>query len=1434
MKNIFFLYLFFFAIFPLRQSSEEERPSFFKQKTRSIVSLDQISKDLFQKLEMLDALAENEGQYTLEQNIQAKENALKDFDQFIKLLDECQMDDLFNVEVEQQLETLNRFQFFLKLVENLRSDLQALRPLKSQEETEKNQAKQESSTIITKETEFSSRGQEILRQIKESQPIIITSKDPFSVAPGKVGKCEGNWEAFKEWISSESIKLIVNFIPKVTYCDPCQETNLNFNTLYESCTNCKDTPKENVVFNRICVTSPNDQIHFGTNAQDEEFHSTTVQISISKVGECQGKWTFERLPLNKVQFKFLSDNLECDPLLGERVSFAGLYSVCGKYCKNFNKDSVLFILGNNHYTDKTLEYVVLGNCQGKFAKINNEKLEFQPNIKFCNPFQNDSPSFDLIYDFCGVSCKGLEKKSLEFVIERRSFKYVEGPLTGQNFQIGKLGTCDGFWTKRSNLNYQFIPNQCSADPCKDATTFNDFYQACGDFCEGKLQDIKFGPFCSFHNSQNVNSFTKFDFGSPFITMERFGRCKGKWTARDVTNGKRLFRFVQTDPNECNLSEEVQPDFHYLIHLCGSYCDAYDYGDIIFNWDNNYIINELVKWYGCDALWLPKYRANGVEFNYFPENLRCELVNFDNGVDVPSFEILWALTPQVHNVPIDQVTFNFGEIHFLKQYLKNRDQTENKNIVKVGMCEGFFSGEHKNGEYFIHFNKLDIFCDTCFETIEYYFEELIPLVKLNDMPSDYSKVVFSPLCFIHQFAYEIRYDPNFPIINDLRLGNCDGNWKVLKLKHGYVMIMFTRSDKNCILDFQGDFYTFRDVCGQRCDSINDNDLIINVEGNLIIKPFEQDGKYGRISKCNGNWVEEQEGSQRIKQFIQTDSCDLKIDGLYYDFLQKTSPKTNENIDFIVAGFRFRSPGRWRISPNSNAIKTSFRGCSGSWALKIDKVWSTRYVYFIRDNPWCDICSPNQPITFKEMYTSCFPCWDFEYSEVNFATESLCHGTFKNYDLKLKFNPKDVPEVNKHSPKFGGCRGKMSIIDAFAKIKKYNFEKFETNVEGCDPCSENPTFNGLYDKIDIFKNQDLGSVELTIQCLNGQRLLKFDANDPPQFIKDARQKVSITTGAVFQAFLDSSPPEFCWKKGGDFGFIPKNCPPNYFRSLAMCYENCKPGYKMTAGVCWETCRPECTNWGLFCSCRRKDGGDYWRSSYITSQLTNFDRRVTCGGEPGQYYKGLALCYRDCEFNPGHVNCGIGACSNGSAGCVSIVMGMVVDAILTIAKAIFAVITFGGSTIASEGLGKLKGAIVKMGKAGFKGAFKAAKSSFDRILKTSFTKLLSKIKKKTMQFIFEKFNDHMVDTYIDEIVDDVVKKMYTAIEGKENPNDMQQTNERDLAMLDFTNIANTVDACMNIHKHGSLKCAKESMGVVSLFDPTGLISLASSFMHPHCEDI
>jgi len=158
----------------------------------------------------------------------------------------------------------------------------------------------------------------------------------------------------------------------------------------------------------------------------------------------------------------------------------------------------------------------------------------------------------------------------------------------------------------------------------------------------------------------------------------------------------------------------------------------------------------------------------------------------------------------------------------------------------------------------------------------------------------------------------------------------------------------------------------------------------------------------------------------------------------------------------------------------------------------------------------------------------------------------------------------------------------------------------------------------------------------------------------------------------SLFNSLPPLYCWKKGGDAGIIPSNCPEGFERRAALCFKKCNAGYKHIAGLCYKNCPEGFKDHGL--TCYKHFFKWHFKKSYIPKSLTNFHKDVTC---PGRMYHGGALCYRNCEV-VGLVNCGIGACSIDKSTCGKAIMNL----ILNVVKGVVKLITF----VLSLGMGKV----------------------------------------------------------------------------------------------------------------------------------------------------
>ena len=301
--------------------------------------------------------------------------------------------------------------------------------------------------------------------------------------------------------------------------------------------------------------------------------------------------------------------------------------------------------------------------------------------------------------------------------------------------------------------------------------------------------------------------------------------------------------------------------------------------------------------------------------------------------------------------------------------------------------------------------------------------------------------------------------------------------------------------------------------------------------------------------------------------------------------------------------------------------------------------------------------------------------------------------------------------------------------------------------------------------------------------------------------------------FQTISEAYPPEFCWKKGGDFGVIPTGCPSGFFRSLALCYEYCRKGYTFVLGVCWQDCKRG-TDIGALCI-----GWFYLHAkhTYIPTPLTNFSSRVPC---PYNRYRGGALCYKDCKAL-GMTNCGIGACSRDSTGCGLTIMNMVFETINTFISVSLLVLSFGTAS----------GATVSMG-----AAKKALKAAGKKALKTSFQGIKNYIKKNGTTYIKkrvkESINEMAVNKAIESSLGTICNTMADGLSGQVTAKTEFNTDSF-IDKLDIVGVGDAVDSCSSTAtENDKIGCANAILDSLGNFDPTGILCMAAAFTQPICD--
>jgi hypothetical protein len=328
------------------------------------------------------------------------------------------------------------------------------------------------------------------------------------------------------------------------------------------------------------------------------------------------------------------------------------------------------------------------------------------------------------------------------------------------------------------------------------------------------------------------------------------------------------------------------------------------------------------------------------------------------------------------------------------------------------------------------------------------------------------------------------------------------------------------------------------------------------------------------------------------------------------------------------------------------------------------------------------------------------------------------------------------------------------------------------------------------------------------------------------KDKFKSVGGAAGVAKQciaSLAESMPPSFCWKKGADAGIIPYGCPRGYFRSIALCYKHCKPGFGFWGGVCWHICKPGFVNHGLTCFKWLFDW--YFKPSYIPHILTNFASNIPC---PGQMYKAGALCYRNCEVI-GMYNCGIGACTSEHGTCGQQILNMIAKVGEGILTGVVTILSMGSSTGATTAT---KSATKATLKATLKGAGrKLARSASKQIKKILSGKFKKVLKKKAIKKIKQQLRSKLkgqamaaIDKICNMVWDKTIKKAV-----KTPP--IQEFSDSMIDSIDVLGVGDMVRGCQDV-SDGGLNCAKGIVEGLSGFDPTGILTIASAFMHPTCD--
>lgn len=224
-----------------------------------------------------------------------------------------------------------------------------------------------------------------------------------------------------------------------------------------------------------------------------------------------------------------------------------------------------------------------------------------------------------------------------------------------------------------------------------------------------------------------------------------------------------------------------------------------------------------------------------------------------------------------------------------------------------------------------------------------------------------------------------------------------------------------------------------------------------------------------------------------------------------------------------------------------------------------------------------------------------------------------------------------------------------------------------------------------------------------------------------------------------------------------------------------------------------------------------------------MTNFDSRIQCNHN--DQYKFGALCYRQCDRIDNDktplVNCGILGCATDWTTCASAIINMVMEIGFAISS-LAALSASAGTAAPAVAAGRqlLRRSNALMVKAVVRGASKSS-------LKVTAKKFAKKAWKHTAKYakgVAAQLGGAWTENAVKNACNEYAKAYHNAIKVR--------SPEFDPKSLDLTGTAAAIDSCGGENARTQpWTCAGAITGALSTLDPTGLLGVASAFMHDGC---
>lgn len=346
-------------------------------------------------------------------------------------------------------------------------------------------------------------------------------------------------------------------------------------------------------------------------------------------------------------------------------------------------------------------------------------------------------------------------------------------------------------------------------------------------------------------------------------------------------------------------------------------------------------------------------------------------------------------------------------------------------------------------------------------------------------------------------------------------------------------------------------------------------------------------------------------------------------------------------------------------------------------------------------------------------------------------------------------------------------------------------------------------------------------------------------------------------ALQMFKLLTENDYCWRDAYDRGAGKgRICKSGYSQGGLLCYEDCPSGYKRGADHCWKACKKDWAEMGPVCC----------KSSWFLVDVQCYDRATKY--KPGQTLTSSAskcpsnapdadsgLCYpspktdysctatscnSNCKGTMG-VNCGVGACAASDESCKHNIVTMIEGSIMAVIDTAILVASFGSSASLKVAASATQKAALKQ--AATQNMKRVAIRVSQREFKDTYKQLARKAALKAVkEAVKTKAKDHAINKGVELTVavaeSELASAMVSAadmaeVAAEELIKKMSDENkEFDVVQLDFTGILKVVDAMEN-DAAPDVKAAAW-LGMLSTFDPTGVLAAAANFAKPHCSSI